>query len=76
MSLYWYVFKFGICHSYCCVADAVFRVLDVSCCKLLKYVVSGTVCRRLGSCAVLQTAKGYVLTCILKFWVSSADVFC
>ena len=27
-------------------------------------------CRRLGSCAVLQTAKGYVLTGNLKYWVS------
>ena len=34
------------------------------------------VCRRLGF-AVLQTAKGYVLTgMILKYWVFSADVFC
>ena len=27
-------------------------------------------------CVVLQTAKGYVLTGIRKYWVSSADVFC
>ena len=29
-------------------------------------------------CVVLQTAKGYILTGIrkLKYWVSSADVFC
>jgi hypothetical protein len=55
MSLYWYVFKFGICHGYrrhSCVADAVFRVWDVLCCKRLGYVVSADVwdhvpcCRR------------------------------
>ena len=65
ISLYWYVFKFGICHGYPCVADAVFRVWDVLCCKRCA-------CRRLGSCAVpvLQTTKGYVLTGNLKYWVS------
>ena len=53
MSLYWYVFEFGICHGPCCVADAVFRVWDVVCCKRssLGYVVYADVwdvlcCRR------------------------------
>ena len=40
ISLYWYVFKFGIYHGHGCVADAIFRVWGVLCCKRLGCVVS------------------------------------
>ena len=64
MSLYWYVFKFGIV-----TVTVVLQTFGICC-----------VCRRLGSYAVLQTTKGYVLTGNLKYsvTVSSSDVqvFC